>query len=186
MKYIIVVLMIFSVHAEAKKRRRSRDRERPPAPSFPAEQMKSLKKDGVEYSLKTTKTNCEGSTEKFCLLKLQMISKEDSAEKNKWETDLYIKDLNPNLAVENQEIKVESFAFAKGDTVSVVDERGVKYVVEAGTGALQKPARAIVYPASGTPTTSIAAPTAATAPAAPPATSGATIAPAPAPSPAAN
>lgn len=183
MKYLIVLLMIFSVHAEAKKRKRSRDRERPAAPSFPADQMKTLKQGGFEYSLKTTRTNCEGSTEKFCVLKLQMTSKEGAAETNKWVTDLYIKDLNPNVAVETQEIKVESFVFGKGDTISVVDERGVKYVVEAGTGALQKPARAIVYPASGTPTTTIAAPTTPPVPTTP---SGASIAPAPESSPAAN
>lgn len=169
MKYIIVLLMIFSVHAEAKKRKRSRDRERPAAPSFPAEQMKPLKKDGVEYTLKTEKTNCAGSTEKFCVLKLQVFSKEGTAETNKWVTDLYIKDLNPEVAIDKQEIKVESFAFGKGDTLSVVDERGVKYVVEAATGALQKPARAIVYPASGSPAATVAAPTTPAVPAASPA-----------------
>ena len=168
MKYIIVLLMIFSVHAEAKKRRKSRG-ERPPTPSFPADHMKALKKDGVEYTLKTEKTNCAGSTEKFCVLKLQVSSKEGADETNKWVTDLYIKDLNPDVAIEKQEIKVESFAFGKGDTLSVVDERGVKYVVEVGTGALQKPARAIVYPASGSPAATVAAPTTPAVPAAAPA-----------------
>lgn len=147
MKYVIVLLLIFSVHAEAKKKRR-KERERPAAPSYPADTMKTLKKNGFEYALKTNKINCEGSIEKFCVLKLQMISKEASAETNKWETDLYIKDLNPDIAIEKQEIKVETFAFGKGDTLSAVDERGVKYVVEAGTGTLQRPARAIVYPAA--------------------------------------
>lgn len=142
MKYIFVVLIIFmSFHADAKRKRRHQEKERENKPGITV-----LNKDGFEYSVLMTNVPCEKTPEKLCSMKAAIISKVKATNELKWETPIYIKDLNPNVAVEAQEVKVYSLKW-KGNSIEVRDARDTPYIIDSETGAMTKPARPIIYPA---------------------------------------
>jgi hypothetical protein len=142
MKYIFVVLIIFmSFHADAKRKRRHQEQERENKPGVTV-----LNKNGFEYSVKMTNVPCEKAPEKQCSMKAAIISKVKATDELKWEAPIYTKDLNPNVAVEVQEVKVYSLKW-KGDSIEVRDARDTPYIIESETGAMTKPARPIFYPA---------------------------------------
>jgi hypothetical protein len=142
MKYIFVVLIIFmSFHADAKRKRRQRETERENKPGVTV-----LNKDGFEYSVKMTSVPCEKTAEKLCSMKAAIISKVKATDELKWETPIYVKELNPNVAVEAQEVKVYSLRW-KGSSIEVRDARDTPYILESETGVMTKPARPIYYPA---------------------------------------
>ena len=140
MKYIFVVLIIFmSFHADAKRKRRQQEREIKPG-------ITVLNKNGFEYSVKMTNVNCEKMPEKLCSMKAAIISKVKATDELKWETPIYVKDLNPHVAIETQEVKVYLLKW-KGNNIEVRDARDTPYIIESETGKMIKPARPIIYPA---------------------------------------
>ena len=142
MKYIFVVLIIFmSFHADAKRKRHREEKERENKPGVTV-----LNRNGFEYSVKMTNVNCEKAPEKLCSMKAAIISKVKATDEVKWETPIYIKDLNPNVAIATQEVKVYSLKW-KGNNIEVRDARDTPYIIDSETGAMEKPARPIVYPA---------------------------------------
>ena len=154
MKYIFVVLIIFmSIHADARRKRRSQETERENKPGVTV-----LNKNGFEYSVKMTNINCEKTPEKLCSMKAAIISKVKDTNELKWETPIYMKELNPNVAVEKQEVKVYSLKW-KGNSIEVRDARDTPYIIESETGAMTKPSRPIYYPAGTSAPEAVASPT---------------------------
>jgi hypothetical protein len=152
--------MILSLQADAK--RKSKRAKKPSGPVVTV-----LNKDGIEYTPKMTKVNCPKETEKFCSVKAALVAKVKATDETKWERDLYIKDLNPDLAYETQEIKVHALRWKAGNIISVEDDRESEYDVNIDTGEMLKPARPIIYPAAQSiapAATATAAPTAAAIP----------------------
>lgn len=156
MKYIIVVLIIClsSFHADAKRKRRSQEREVEAKPGITV-----LNKNGFEYSVKMTNVPCDTAPEKTCSMKAAIISKVKATDELKWETPIYVKDLNPNVAIEKQEIKVYTLKW-RGSDIEVRDARSTQYILESETGVMKKPARPIIYPAGSSAPEATPAPTA--------------------------
>lgn len=142
MKYIFVVLIIcMSFHADAKRKRRAQEREIENKPGITV-----LNRNGFEYSVKMTDVPCEKMTEKLCSMKAAIISKVKETGEQKWETPIYVKDLNPYVAVDKQEIKVYTLKW-RGNDIEVRDARATQYIIASETGEMKKPARPIIYPA---------------------------------------
>lgn len=161
MKYILVVLIICtSFHADARRKRRSQESEREIKPGIVV-----LNKNGFEYSVKMTTVPCEKMPEKLCSMKASIISKVKATDELKWERPIYVKDLNPYVAVESQEIKVYTLKW-KGNDIEVRDARATQYIIESETGEMKKPARPIIYPAGTSMPEPTPTPTASPTPAA--------------------
>lgn len=131
MRFLIVLMLIFGSELLLAKRI---------APVV----IKPVIDHGIEYGFSVEYITCKDDKHKECGMQVFLIANDIGAEKTKWKRELYQVKFNRDIEMDVQTVFPRSLILDHGILIAI-DERGSEFKVNAKSGSLNKPLKAIVY-----------------------------------------
>lgn len=108
----------------------------------PAE-IKAVVKSGIEYSTERAPAYCR-SLSIPCGMQIDVIAKNVKTKKNKWRIEILRVIYDHDLETDVQDVYPSKMTIEKNQLV-ILDESGLKYILDLKTGAFVEPTKAITY-----------------------------------------